>query len=327
MPPEKKWPLEEKCLRLEYKFEFMPRGIVNQLSAELSRFIRAKEVWNNAVNLVYEGGESQIIEDSYNRKLSITSKGVDARALNVLIMNSIRNIIEEYEGVKEKMEIHVKCSCKKCRQLEDSEKFRYDKLLEWSKQRNSVTCNESGESLSISELLYNVGFFNESGIQPSIKTITIFLASSQELKDDRDEFEIFINRENKELINQGIFLRLERWEDFLDAMSQTRLQDEYNKAVISSDIFVSLFWTKAGDFTKEEFYKAFGQFKENKKPFVYTYFKKELVDPDNIQQSLLDFKQELKNLGHFRTNYKNIDNLKYQFKMQLPDLIEQLKKH
>ncbi len=64
-----------------------------------------------------------------------------------------------------------------------------------------------------------------------IKTIKIFLASSSELKEDREQFEIFINRKNKEYIKQGIFLELVTWDDFLDAMSATRLQDEYNKAI------------------------------------------------------------------------------------------------
>ena len=59
----------------------------------------------------------------------------------------------------------------------------------------------------------------------------IFLASSSELKDDRQQFEIFINRKNKEWVDRGVFLELVIWEDFLDAMSQTRLQDEYNKAI------------------------------------------------------------------------------------------------
>ena len=39
-----------------------------------------------------------------------------------------------------------------------------------------------------------------------IKIIKIFLASSSELKDDREQFEIFINRKNKKYIEQGIFL-------------------------------------------------------------------------------------------------------------------------
>ena len=89
-----------------------------------------------------------------------------------------------------------------------------------------------------------------------MKTIRLFLASSSELKDDREQFEIFINRKNKELHTKGIFLELIVWEDFLDAISQSRLQDEYNKAIIGCDIFVMLFCTKVGKYTYEEFEKA-----------------------------------------------------------------------
>ncbi len=59
--------------------------------------------------------------------------------------------------------------------------------------------------------------------------VKIFLASSSELKSDREQFEILINRENKEYIKKNIFLELVIWEDFLDVMSQTRLQDEYSE--------------------------------------------------------------------------------------------------
>ncbi|MEM9276584.1 MAG: hypothetical protein AAGA80_27125, partial [Cyanobacteria bacterium P01_F01_bin.143] len=85
------------------------------------------------------------------------------------------------------------------------------------------------------------------------RIIKIFLASSSELKGDREQFEILIGRENKEYIRKGIFLELVIWEDFLDAMSATRLQDEYNKTIAECDVFVSLFWTKVGQYTEEEF--------------------------------------------------------------------------
>jgi len=88
----------------------------------------------------------------------------------------------------------------------------------------------------------------------------IFLASSSELKEDRKEFEIFINRKNIECVDKGVFLELVIWEDFLDALSQTRLQDEYNKVIRKCDIFVMLFCTKVGKYTEEEFETACGQF-------------------------------------------------------------------
>ena len=322
MPPEKKWKAKKNSLHLEYKFEFMPKGVVNQLSAELSRYIQDNEVWNDAVNLTVNDTKSQIIEDSYNRKLTITSKGNEARSMNVLVMNSLKNIIESYKGVKE--EIYVKCTCRTCRQSEEPTTFSYGKLCEWSKNRDTVICNDSGESLKISNLLYNVGF-EKKGTQQSIKKVSIFLASSEELRDDREQFEIFIYRETKELINKGVFIELVIWEDFIDCMSQTRLQDEYSKAVVSSDIFISLFWTKAGKYTKEEFRKVFGHFEEKGKPFIYTYFKNAPIDISGITKndinSLLNFKKELKELGHYPTDYENIDDLKCQFKMQLHKLI------
>jgi hypothetical protein len=89
-----------------------------------------------------------------------------------------------------------------------------------------------------------------------MQTKKIFLASSAELKADREQFELAVNRKNKEWIKQGIFLELIVWEDFLDAVSKTRLQDEYNKTIRECDIFVMLFWTKVGLYTAEEFETA-----------------------------------------------------------------------
>ena len=93
-----------------------------------------------------------------------------------------------------------------------------------------------------------------------MNTVKIFLASSEELKEDRNAFEILISRRNNDWVDRGVHLRLVVWEDFLDAMSKTRLQDEYNKAIRGCDIFVMLFFTKVGIYTAEEFETAFKQF-------------------------------------------------------------------
>lgn len=152
----------------------------------------------------------------------------------------------------------------------------------------------------------------------------LFLASSSELKNDRDQFEIFINRKNKDWIDKGIFIELILWEDFLDAMSQTRLQDEYNKAIRECDIFVMLFATKVGNYTEEEFETAFKQFKTTNKPFIFTYFKDTQISTGSANQkdllSLWAFQEKLRKLEHFYTSYKNIDELKFKFNQQLEKL-------
>lgn len=109
-------------------------------------------------------------------------------------------------------------------------------------------------------------------------TLKIFLASSAELRADRDEFERYFRRQNDRLRKQGLYLQIVRWENFLDAMSETRLQDEDIKEVRACDIFVSLFKTKAGKFTAEEFDIAFEQFQKTGKPRIYSYFKGGIVN-------------------------------------------------
>ncbi len=159
-----------------------------------------------------------------------------------------------------------------------------------------------------------------------MKTIKIFLASSAELQHDREQFELFINRKNKQWVARGVFLHLVIWEDFLDALSQTRLQDEYNQAIRGCDLFVMLFFTKVGKYTEEEFETAFGQFKQTSKPFIFTYFKDAEVNTGSLNRrdvlSLLNFQEKLDQLGHFYTPYKNTEDLLFKFGNQLDKLAD-----
>jgi hypothetical protein len=117
-----------------------------------------------------------------------------------------------------------------------------------------------------------------------------------------------------------------RWETSLDAMSETRSQDEYNEGIRKSDIFVSLFKTKTGIYTEEEFDEAHATFMDKKKPLIYTYFKNVQVNTGSITEeltNLLAFKKKLANLGHYPTHYTSIEDLKLKFQQQLDKLIEE----
>ena len=153
----------------------------------------------------------------------------------------------------------------------------------------------------------------------------VFLASSQELAADRQAFAELIRRRNNDWVGRGVHLRLVVCEDFLDAMSSTRLQGEYNAAAQGCDVFVMLFHTKVGRYTEEEFNTAFGQFQTTGKPFVYTYFKSAAVDPDTLDFADLAsrnaFQARLKALGHFQTSYDNVDALQWRFWQQLDKLV------
>lgn len=151
--------------------------------------------------------------------------------------------------------------------------------------------------------------------------IKLFLASSSELKADRDQFEIFIYRKCKAWFDRGIFLHLDIWEDFLDAIAADGLQSQYNQAIRDCDIFVLLAFNKVGKFTAEEFVHAFGQFSETRKPFIFTYFKTPptTTSRDDLQ-SLRAFEDKLKELKHYKTEYHTIEGLREHFGNQLDKL-------
>ncbi len=154
-----------------------------------------------------------------------------------------------------------------------------------------------------------------------------FLASSSELKGDREQFEIFISRKNKQTVQDGIFLELVIWEDFLSALSKTRSQDEYNLAIANCDIFLCLAHTKVGQYTNEEFLVALETFKDSDRPLIWTYFKDAAVNMSRITpeiMTLLNFKQQLSDMEHFYQNYADGNDLLRQFGEQLLKVLPRL---
>jgi hypothetical protein len=153
------------------------------------------------------------------------------------------------------------------------------------------------------------------------QTVILFLGSSDELKEDREEFRIFISVENDRLNRRNIYIQLVQWEYLPSAVSKTSSQNDYNKLVAESDLAVFLFHTKAGQYTVEEFNTAYRSFKDSDKPLIWTYFRQEpATAPAN--ESLTEFKNNIDKMGHFYCKYTSIDDLKNQFRIQLDYFLE-----
>ncbi|WP_296703490.1 hypothetical protein [Algoriphagus sp.] len=151
-----------------------------------------------------------------------------------------------------------------------------------------------------------------------MKKIKIFLASSNELINEREKFELQVYRKCKLWVDKNIFLHLEIWEDLSSRLSETRSQDEYNKKIEDCDLFVLLAYSKVGVYTAEEFKTAFGSFDKRRKPFILTYFKeyKSVADP-----SLENFKNMLSDLGHFYNPYTEFEELWISFNKELDRML------
>ena len=311
--PDFEWD-EQSSMKFRYNYDdFSPDAFMTRFIVEMHQDILDEKRWRSGV-YISNGSCRAKVYQSYRKNYIyvevIGNKG-EGRSYLYAIREAFRKLHKPFP------EMHIK-----------QEALYKDYWLDYSQLVNREIKNkpwyhdELDEDLPVTDILN--GYSTPIDREGAQKHIKIFLASSAELTDDREQFEIFIHRENQRLYKQGIFIELQLWENSIDAMSNTRLQDEYNNVVKNCDIFVSLFFTKVGKYTEEEFNTAFGQFKKAGKPLVYTYFKNAPIDTGNITdeiKSLLEFQKKLSSLGHFKTVYSNIDDLKLKFKIQLEKLL------
>ena len=150
------------------------------------------------------------------------------------------------------------------------------------------------------------------------KTIKIFIASSDELVNDRNAFGNLVRRLDKIYEQKGIRIELFEWEDYDAAYNDRRKQDEYNDQVRACDMFLALFHIKAGKYTIEEFDVATEEFRRTgKTPKSYVYCR-DLKSEEQESIELQEFKKHLFNeLGHYWCRYNNHESMQLHFVMQL----------
>ncbi|WP_282041843.1 COR domain-containing protein [Winogradskyella flava] len=325
--PYEIWTYNDSHL-LKFKYEFgkyNPKGLMSKLIVYLSKYIQNHDnVWHRGLNIEYQNTYAEIIETySINNTFEIKISGENKTGLLALIIDKFDEILEPYENLD--YEKYVQCICENCISDNIPHFFKYSDLLK-RREKNvlEIDCEKDYNKVSVSCLLEGIEL-NKS----NMKKIKVFLASSSELIRERDEIELFINRENKKLIESGQFIHLERWEDFNDSMSKTRLQNEYNEAAMSSDVFISLFSTKVGKFTEEEFDRVHSSFTSNNKPkYIYTFFKNEKKGMNEINRddfaSLIKFQDKLQELGHYQTNFEDFNDLIKQIKLQLDRILPEI---
>ncbi len=191
--------------------------------------------------------------------------------------------------------------------------------------------------LKLSDLQYNLDTLNEifKQMKPSaIQKIKICIASSHSLKEEREEIETFLFRENDTLVDDGIYLYYNVWEKQSLRFNNTYKQEDFNEALVNeSDIFICLIGDAVGKFTKEEFDKAKERFTKGEKPFVfYVYFKDFEGKPTHFYESQ-DWKNriELKDYIFSKLNqcagtFKNSSDLIRRIDASLKEDIEIVKK-
>ena len=158
-----------------------------------------------------------------------------------------------------------------------------------------------------------------------MKTIKIFLASSEELKDEHLEIIDLVSRLNQAFKGRGIQLELKRWEYLGPSMGNERKQEEYNNVLRECDICLVLFWRKFGSYTGEELDVAYKSMLDGGNPQkIYVFFKS--PNSEDVSQEVRDFITEYENRygGHLFCKFNTMDTLKLEFLLQLENYLKDM---
>ena len=147
-----------------------------------------------------------------------------------------------------------------------------------------------------------------------MKTIKVFIASSEELKLERHEFTDMLQQLNRILKPRGLEIEPVKWE-YLDAsMGPVHKQEEYNRELKTCQMCLVLYWTKFGEYTESELNTAYTELCAGRNPQkLYVYFK----DAAEITPELQAFKDSFATkYGHFYCRFENVDTMRLSFLLQ-----------
>lgn len=271
-----------------FEYTFMPKGIANQLTADMHSHIvnELDDVWAYGVVLHYKednGTMAMVTENTYNRFISVEVKGNYTNRFMGIIIQELKDINRSYIGLK--CEMKIPCPCEKCINHPSPQFYTEKDLVEkLNENKIKVYCNRLDDKIDIQPILEGIGISHpvfdklkndveqeiiKAGSNPSSKR-KVFLSYSHKQKtyfetfsaDLRNslripgyEFEIFDDFE----IPIG-----EKWDDFLQ------------KKVLDCDIMILLVsqnFLVSSYIQKSEFGKALQKLKnDNRFLLIPVYF-------------------------------------------------------
>ena len=130
--------------------------------------------------------------------------------------------------------------------------------------------------------------------------VSIFIAGSKELKEERAQLKILANDISSEAYMQGINIKAFSFDNFNDN------QDKYDKFIeTNTDIFILIIKKHLGDKSREEFIRAANSFNKKKRPEIIVFLHESVVNSDEIYSLMGE------HLGtqYYAVDYSSTDDL------------------
>lgn len=113
-------------MHFEYRYKFMPKGIISRLIVRLNRYIFNKMQWKSGVVLQIENTLVEIIENIRRGILKIRISGESKHEALTIVRKEINELHDSFENLE--ADEMIPCNCNECTDSEEPHFYRYSIL-------------------------------------------------------------------------------------------------------------------------------------------------------------------------------------------------------
>ncbi len=200
-------------IHFEYRYNFMPAGILSRFICRLYYLIENEIFWKNGVLLRHEETFALINNEPYNKKIKLSVSGPDSYGTLSIIRNEFENIHKTL-NLEKSVDYNemIPCTCPSCGSSSDSYYFRYSVVKNFERKgKSTIDCQQSALEVSVNELLtgYDLKNAKVSLLQNIIAALARLQGNHKAVNKQEDSRNSFVAG----LINNGSYISKDqtRW--------------------------------------------------------------------------------------------------------------------
>lgn len=142
-------------LVLRYKYDFLPKGMINRLMVRKHYLIPRPELaWLTGVLFERNGTQVLVELSERNDEIVFRARGTERKELLSIIVADLEAINDTFKGLSEKVRVLIPCICSLCRTNPEPEFYEQRRLFQRKQNhKTTIECPASFEDVSISKLL------------------------------------------------------------------------------------------------------------------------------------------------------------------------------
>lgn len=211
------WRTNAGNLEFEFRYEFMPKGLLTQFIAVSHKEIVGENYWRYGVLLEYENTRAIVREYYFDKKIKIKIEGENKKDFLGIIRKNIKEINNTFQNLN--VFEMIPCNCRTCSKG-NPHFYNYNHLKKrLHKGKSTIECYNSYENVSIYSLLFDV-------VSDNIQTQDIImLISKNELRKAIEQL-LQITKNDDEVIYNQVVLISAKYNALMSRMNEGTLSEQ-----------------------------------------------------------------------------------------------------